>query len=95
VSGIGSGDQHVVDAHSRIVTAHIQSQSRIRIGLYCLSAFFMLAACFLAVFAPSGREVTTTIIAAALLLLSAGTAGFTFLRMKTVGIDISAGDKQG
>lgn len=94
-TGFGPEDANIVEAHAKIVSQHIRSQTQMRLGLYALAAFFMLAAATLVVFAPDGRQTSTIVIAAALVIVAAGIAGFASLRLSAPGVEIGAGSGNG
>jgi hypothetical protein len=62
-----------------------------QITLYGAAVIFILAGCFLIVFAPTGREQSTLIIAVALLTLAVGLAGFSYFRVRAPFIRAEAG----
>ncbi|MCO6052322.1 hypothetical protein NGM99_21260 [Mesorhizobium sp. RP14(2022)] len=93
-TGIGEQDQFVVEAHSKLVAEHIKSQTRMRLGLYTLAALFMIVAALLVVFAPDGRQASTIVVAGALIIVSAGVAGFAALKLKAPAVELTAGNSQ-
>lgn len=75
--------KEAVAAQARITSEHIRSKTVAKLCLYALSAFFCVAASYLVVFAPDGREISTWIIAGALIVAAAGSAGFGALAITT------------
>jgi len=87
----GSGKEGV-RAVNEVLTAQIQSQTKIQRGLYALASLFVIVAAFLVVFAPQGRERASEIIGVALIVVSAGCAGFgTFAIKLPFFLTVSAG----
>ena len=65
-----------VKAHAEIMTAQIRATVVMRLGLYSLAGIFLITAALLIVFAPIGRETATSFVAAALVALAMGSAGY-------------------
>jgi hypothetical protein len=84
-----------VKAQTAVLIAHIQARVVIKLGLYVLAGIFVIVASLLVVFAPSGRETATEIIAAALFALAAGAAGFSTFAIKTPLVSAEAGHGNG
>lgn len=74
-----------------ILNQHIRSQTVLKLGLYVLAAVFLVVAALLVVFAPEGREGVTGIIAFALIVVAAGSAGFGTFYFRTSGLEGGAG----
>jgi hypothetical protein len=80
-----------VHAGAAVLEAHIHSQAKLKFGLYALASLFVIVAAALVVFAPGGRETISSILAAALLVVAVGCAGFSTFAIKTPVIDAQAG----
>jgi hypothetical protein len=80
-----------VRAGSDVLIAHIQSQTKLKFGLYGLASVFVVASALLVVFAPENREATSSIVAAALFVVAVGCAGFGTFAIKTPLVSAQAG----
>ena len=80
-----------IRAQVLVLDAHIRSQTKIRLSLFLLAGFFLIAAAFLVVFAPSGRETLTIIVCVALVAIAFGCAGFSAFAIKTPGLSVRGG----
>lgn len=80
-----------LQSQEKIVVAHFRNVLIMRLGLYALAAILVIIAALLVVFAPSGRETLTGVIAFALFALSVGAAGFGTFSIKTPLGNVSAG----
>ena len=86
-----SGDARTMSVHERIVRHH-ENMSAVRtVAGYTASVGSAAIAAGLIMYAPAAREVAANIVAGALLLQSAGVAGFTTLRARAPGIQLEAG----
>jgi len=83
--------ESAVTTQGEVFSAHIASQTRIRIALYVLAGVFVITSALLVVFAPPGRENLTLAIGAALVLLAAGIAGFGTVRFSVRKGELQAG----
>jgi hypothetical protein len=72
-----------VHAGAAVLDAYIRSQAKLKFGLYCVAALFMIIAATLVVFAPDGREIISSILAVALFVVAVGCAGFSTFALKT------------
>ena len=59
-----------IEEQAQLFAAHIRSRLIMRLGLCGLAALFVVVATLLVVSAPDGREMATSIIAAALFALA-------------------------
>jgi hypothetical protein len=80
-----------IRASAAVLNAHIQSQTKLKFGLYALASLFLIVAAFLVVFAPEGREGVSSIVAVALFVVAAGCAGFGTFAVKTPLVSAEAG----
>jgi hypothetical protein len=80
--GNASGEL-AIRAQADILLAHMRSRLIIRLSLYGLASLFVIVAALLVVFAPSGRETATAIVAFALFAVAIGAAGFGTFAIKT------------
>ncbi|WP_158810287.1 hypothetical protein [Beijerinckia sp. L45] len=67
---------------AEVAQAYIRSRVVMKLGLFALSALFLIVAALLVVFAPPGRETAATVISTSLLVVAIGSAGFTAFRFK-------------
>ena len=74
-----------------VLAAHIRARHWQKLSLYIVAVIFILAASLLVVFAPSGREMQTNIIAFSLVIVALGSAGFATFAFKTQDVHIRAG----
>ncbi len=77
---------------SRIATARQAAAPRYAlqwIAPLLVSVVFILAACFLIIFAPPDRAQAIIIVAIGLLIVGVGLAGFGVLRLKLPGMDLA------
>jgi hypothetical protein len=81
---------HGITKISEVAQAYIRSRMLMEFGLFALSALFLVVSALLAVFAPTGRETISSIIAAALLVVAIGSAGFTAFKFKIPLINVEA-----
>jgi hypothetical protein len=79
-----------MEAQAIIVTEHIRASSRVKLAQNVVAAAFILMAGLCVLFAPSGREVVAEIVGVAFLVLGAGIAGFTNLRVRIPKVDLTA-----
>jgi len=87
------GDQ-VAPAALEVIRTQIESQTKLRLGLYVLAAFLTVTAAPLAVFAPADRQLLAAIVAVALVVIAAGCAGYGTFAIKTPLVSASAGSGQ-
>jgi len=80
-----------VRAGTEVLIAQIQSQTKLKFGLYALASVFVITSALLAVFAPENREVASSIVAGALFVVAVGCAGFGTFAFKTPLVSAQAG----
>jgi hypothetical protein len=80
---------------SRVHEVYIREQHRTQRLSLLLSAILLLAACFVVVFAPAGREYVASWIGAALLVSAAGAAGYKRIWGKSKNIYVGADQGKG
>lgn len=84
---------HFVTERSKVHTAYIVEQEKSkRIGLI-LAVILLISAMLIMVFSPKEKEVISYWIGAALIIFSAGAAGYKHLWAKTPIIEIEAAEK--
>jgi predicted RND superfamily exporter protein len=72
-----------IRAGASVLNAQIQSQTKLKFGLYALASLCLIVAALLVVFAPDGRETISSIVAVALFVVAVGCAGFGAFAIKT------------
>jgi hypothetical protein len=86
--GTGQYDHEI---QGRLISSYLSAQLIKQLALYGVAIVFILAACFLIVFAPAGREQTTVIVAAALFAVAIGLGGFSYFKIKAPLISAEVG----
>lgn len=85
--------RHFVSERSKVHTAYIIEQEKSkRLGLI-LSVILLVSAMLIVVFSPQGKEVVSYWIGAALVIFSAGAAGYKRLWAKAPHIEVEAGEE--
>jgi hypothetical protein len=86
---------HFLTERSRVHERYIIEQERTKRLSLVLSAVLLLAACLIFVFAPTGREVISMWIGAALLVTAAGAAGYKRVWGRSKHMSFGADQKNG
>jgi hypothetical protein len=83
-----------VEQRSKVHETYIKEHNRTkRLGLV-ISAVLVVASCCVVLFAPAGRETASYIIGAVLVVIAAGVAGFTAIKLKVPGFRLDASNKR-
>jgi hypothetical protein len=91
ISALGASGAEAVRAGASVLNAQIQSQTKLKFGLYALASVFLIVAALLVVFAPDGRQTISSIVAVALFVVAVGCAGFGAFAIKTPFVAAEAG----
>lgn len=91
INRVAASGTEAVRAGADVLNAQIRSQNQLKLGLYALSALFVIVAALLVVLAPEGREAVSSIIATGLFVLAVGSAGFSTFAIKTPLVSAQAG----
>jgi hypothetical protein len=91
IRDVTASGAEAVRASADVVIQQIRSQMRLKFGLYALASLFVIMAGLLVALAPDGRETTSSILAAALLAIAVGCAGFGNFAIETPVVSVEAG----
>jgi hypothetical protein len=84
---------HTVEAmqiQERMFDNYVRSMTIRVVSSYSLAAFFGLGAFGLIMFGPAGRETTVDIFSVSFILMAAGIAGFTQLKVRGFGVELES-----
>jgi GNAT superfamily N-acetyltransferase len=87
--------KEAIGPHSENVSQYVRSQTLTKLALFGFATILVVAASLLAVFAPEGRENVAIAFSSVLLVLAAGFAGFSFLKVKGLSLELEAGETSG
>lgn len=90
--GTREDTNHFISERSRVHETYIREQEKTRRLRLFLAASCFIAGCVVIVFGQSGREVLSSWIGAALLVVSAGAAGYKRVWGRTKEISLGADD---
>jgi hypothetical protein len=86
---MSSSGRVAVEQQGMVLMAQIRARTIQRVGLYLMSAFFLLGAVLIMVFAPTGRETMATLIGVAMVVVAAGSAGYGAFGLRLPGVEAS------
>jgi MFS-type transporter involved in bile tolerance (Atg22 family) len=77
---------------TRVHETYIREQSRVRMLGFGISAVMFIVSAIILTFAPPEKEALAYALAGVLIIVAAGVAGFSVVRIKALGLSLGQGD---